>query len=490
MRLKLGREWKLGERIGGGGFGQVYSARSSDGESAVAKMVPKVPGGQRELLFVKLGGVRNVVPIIDSGETDDSWVLIMPRAKKSLRQHLDEVVGPLDVSDATAILLDVATGLSDLDGKVVHRDLKPENILLLDEAWCLADFGISRYAEATTAPDTQKYALSPPYAAPERWRGERAIAATDVYSFGVMAFELLSNSLPFAGPELYDFREQHLHSAPPTLANVSSSLGALVGECLYKAPGARPSPANVVARLKGMGSASASAGLARLREANLAEVARRGESARRASEQRSDADRRKELADGAFNALKQIGDALAELITKDAPSATMRRGRGGGWTMLLHEARLEFVPAAVTSPKPWGSWQPPAIDVVAHASLGVRIPPDRHGYEGRSHSLWYCDAQDVERYQWFETAFMISPLIHKRARQDPFALDPGKESAKALWTGISEFQVAWPFVPLSMVNLDQFIDRWITWFADGAQGRLQHPSSMPEQPSEGSWRRR
>lgn len=132
LRLKLEREWTLGERVGGGGFGEVYAATSSDCDSAVAKMVPKAPGAQRELLFIDLEDVRNVVPIIDSGETDDWWVLIMPRADKSLRQHLDEAAGPLDVSDAVHILSEVTVALKDLYGKVVHRDLKPENILLLN----------------------------------------------------------------------------------------------------------------------------------------------------------------------------------------------------------------------------------------------------------------------------------------------------------------------------------------------------------------------
>ncbi len=254
MRLRLNREWSIGGRIDGGGFGQVFIASSPDfGSPAVAKMVPKAPGTQRELLFVDLGGARNVVPIIDSGETHDSWVLIMPRAEKSLRQHLNEAAsgGPLAVSDGLAILSDVATALVDLDGKVVHRDLKPQNILLLDGNWCLADFGISRYVEATTAPDTLKFALSWQYAAPERWRGERATAATDVYSLGVIAYELLSGSRPFAGPAQHDFREQHLHSTPPSLGNVPARLGALVDECLFKAPEARPTPANVTGASSG-----------------------------------------------------------------------------------------------------------------------------------------------------------------------------------------------------------------------------------------------
>jgi serine/threonine protein kinase len=490
MRLKLAREWTLGERISEGGFGQVYAAKSSDNESAVAKMVPKARGGQRELLFVNLAGIRNVVPIIDSGETDDSWVLIMPRATKSLREHLDGAAGPLNVSDAVTILSDIATALADLDGKVVHRDLKPENILLLDGNWSLADFGISRYAEATTAPDTQKYALSPPYAAPERWRAERATIAADMYSVGVVAFELLSGSLPFLGPDWADFREQHLHSDPPPLANVPPALEALIAECLYKAPGARPGPANALARLERIGKAAASRGVGRLQQANLAEVARRGESARRASEHRSEAERRKALFKGAADGLKRIADALKDTITQAAPAATVGAPRGGGWTITLNKAQLEFVPASLTSTSPWGSWSPPAFDVVAHAALSIRIPPNRYEYEGRSHSLWYCDAKEAGRFQWFEIAFMISALIPKRSRQNPFALSPGEESAKALWNGMAEFDIAWPFTPLVIGDLDDFIDRWATWFAEAAEEHLQHPRSMPERPPAGSWRRK
>jgi serine/threonine-protein kinase len=113
------------------------------------------------LLFVDLGSARNVVPVIDHGETKDSWVLVMPRAEISLRQHLEEKGPALPAEEARAILTDIATTLVDLAGKVVHRDIKPENVLLLDGHWCLADFGISRYAEATTAPDTHKFAMSP-----------------------------------------------------------------------------------------------------------------------------------------------------------------------------------------------------------------------------------------------------------------------------------------------------------------------------------------
>jgi eukaryotic-like serine/threonine-protein kinase len=305
----------------------------------------------------------------------------MPRAERSLRLHLDEAAGPLGVSDAVAILSDVATALADLDGRVVHRDLKPENVLLLNGNWCLADFGISRYADATTAPDTQKYAMSPPYAAPERWRGERATAATDVYSLGVIAYELLSGSLPFAGPAMHDFREQHLHRRAPSLGNVPAPLGALIEECLFKPFEARPTPANVLARLAGIEEPPPSGGLARLQGA--AEITRLGEIARRASEHRSDGDRRAALFDAADIGFRRISDTLEQEISRVATAATVQPGRDGGWCIRLDKAELELVPPRMTSESPWESWQPPAFEVIAQALVGIRIPPGRDQYGGR-----------------------------------------------------------------------------------------------------------
>jgi serine/threonine-protein kinase len=388
-----------------------------------------------------------------------------------------------------AVLSDIAATLADLDGKVVHRDLKPENVLLLDGRWCLSDFGISRYAEATTAPDTQKYALSPPYAAPERWRNERATIATDVYSLGVIAFGLLSGALPFLGPDVHDLREQHLYADPGHLTFVPAQLAALIEECLYKPAEARPSPNNVLARLARIAEPAPSAGLAKLEEANRAEAVRRGESGRRESVFRSEAERRAALFDTAVKGLARITDTLKEAIMQAAPSARLETNRNGGWVIHLNQAKLECVPSTATPSNPWGSWTPPAFDVVAHAAAGIRIPADRYEYVGRVHSLCYCDAQEEGRYQWFETAFMVGAFIPKRGRQNPFALNPGEESAKALWTGMAEWQVAWPFTPLSVGDMDEFVNRWAAWLADASQGRLGHPASMPERSPQGSWRR-
>ncbi|MCO6502383.1 MAG: hypothetical protein J5I28_04800, partial [Acidimicrobiales bacterium] len=104
--LSLEQQWVIGELVGGGGFGQVYEA-DNGGPQAVAKFVPKAPGSDRELLFVDLPeDVANVVPVIDSGEHGDFWVLVMPRAEGSLRTHLDTATEPFDTSEVLEILID------------------------------------------------------------------------------------------------------------------------------------------------------------------------------------------------------------------------------------------------------------------------------------------------------------------------------------------------------------------------------------------------
>jgi serine/threonine-protein kinase len=447
LRLQLGREYVIGDRIGGGGFGQVFAASSSDDEAVAAKFVPKAPGADRELLFVELAGARNVVPVIDTGEHDDHWVLVMPRADSSLRDRLDEAAGePLEMELVLAVARDVCDALVDLDGKVVHRDLKPENLLLLSGHWCLADFGISRYAEATTAPDTRKFALSPPYAAPERWRSERATIATDVYALGAIVFEMIAGTPPFAGSTLEEFRELHLHGQPARLDQVPAGLGAMIDECLYKAPEARPRPANLRARLDQLLQAGASPGLARLAEANRAQVARRSDAARRESEARTESERRQALFDSAQRSFEALSQSLLNPIHGAAPAASLSDRHGDRRLALGHAA------LTLSLPRSWpaGPWQggPPPFDVIAVASLDLRIPADQFGYEGRSHSLWFGNVQSEDHYAWYETAFMISVLMQRQGKQDPFALDPGEEAARALGSGMADFQLAWPFTPL------------------------------------------
>jgi serine/threonine-protein kinase len=475
--IQLNRAWRLWSQLASGGFGRVHGAEADDGSAAVVKLVPKAPGARRELLFEELSGSPNIIPILDSGEWEDYYVLVMPRAEKSLRKHLEEAGGRLDLNEAMVVLTDVAEALASIEAEVVHRDLKPENVLLYKGQWCLADFGIARYAEATTASDTRKYAMTPPYAAPEQWRGERARSATDVYAFGVMAFELLDGTRPFPGP---DFREQHLDEPPPALSGFPPSLASLIGECLFKAAAARPTAANILARLRGSGRpVSPVAG--RLQEVQKVVVERQGEEAARVSAQKSKEEARRELFQAAKQSFRGITEALRQRALEAAP-ATKVSTPGGGFVLHLGNGALVIEEVQVAPADCLAAFEyEPAFDVIAYTVIAARKPRDQYDYEGRAHSLWFCDAQNEGVYRWYELAFMVFPTIPERHTLDPFALSPTDEYAgRALAPVTGVRQVAWQPIPLDQGEEEQFIERWLGWFAAAAEGSLSHPSTMPE----------
>ena len=394
----LHRDWFIGEQLGSGGFAKVYLAQSKDGESAVVKLIPKRPGAQRELLFENLDDVPNIIPVIDKGEWNDHWILVMPKADSSLREYLVERGGRLTIDDAVAVLIDVVDALVAIEGRVVHRDIKPENILRLDDRWCLADFGIARYAEATTAPDTMKYAKSAPYAAPEQWREERASSATDVYALGVVAYELLSGRRPFPGP---DYRLQHLEGSVEVLSGIPARLQALVEECLYKPPQSRPVPQNLSARLRAS-AGPISPGASELQSANVVAARRIAEEQRQRSAAEAAAELQDMLREVADESLQRVLALLDRQIMDNAPSvrpsgATLPR------TWSLNDAALRMYD--VTN-SPRGGTPDIPFEVVAYSIIRVTVPENWRGYTGRSHSLWYCDAEEPETFRWYETGVL------------------------------------------------------------------------------------
>jgi serine/threonine-protein kinase len=475
------RGWKLGDQLNRGGMGQVFEADGSD-PPAVVKLVPKAPGAERELLFANPEGVPNVVPIWDKGEWNGYWFIVMPRADCALAAYLAEH-GALSAEEALLVLTDIADALVGLDGQVVHRDIKPDNILLLAGRWCLADFGIARYAEATTAAETRKWAMTPPYAAPEQWRHERATSATDIYAVGVIAYELLTGELPFAGTVDEDFREAHLHEPPPDIPGAPPVLASLVSDCLNKSPGARPKPSNFLARLERAAKPSASTGLASLQSANSAEAQQLGRAAAETSQQLSEAQQRQSLLSDAVRSYSAISDALFEAVEAAASSANAWRDSDvRNWRITLGRAKL-------TRTREPLAWSPAGLfDLVLIGTVAVSIDGDPHGYRGRAHSLWFADAQQAGTYQWFETGFGLMALTAQISEFQPFPLDGGDDAALALLAGLHTHQVAWPFTPLTLGDLEDFIDRWAGWLAAGSEGRLQRVSGDGGN-AQGSWRR-
>ena len=317
----------------------------------------------------------------------------MPKADKSLRQYLSENIEHLSLDDTLRVLSDVTQALEAIEGRVVHRDIKPDNILLLDGQWCLADFGISRYAEATTEPDTRKFSMTPRYAAPEQWRMERATSATDVYSLGVVAYELLAGQLPFVGPTVDDYRRQHLGDTPAPIPGVPLKLQSLIDECLLKSPGARPRPQNLLTRLN-QGVWATSEAASSLQQANAIAVQQRSEADRQESVARSESERRRELCEDAEQSLARVVSLLNDQILLNAP-ASKRLGPAPQCSWLLNEATLSVAPSRMAEQRLGTDIYGLPFEVVTYTSVILQIKPDRYGFQGRSHSLWYCDAQEA-----------------------------------------------------------------------------------------------
>lgn len=441
----------------------MFLVESAGAEPHVAKFIPKDPGADRELLFPDLADLRNVIPVLDRGEWNDYWVILMPRAERTLAAFLSSPTTPLSVDDAKGILVDIAEALASMDGRIIHRDVKPANILELNACWRLADFGISKYADATTVTETRKFVWTPAYAAPEQWRGETASSATDIYSFGVVAYELLAGTLPFRGPDRNDFRQQHLHDSPKPIADIPPRVASMVEECLYKEPRARPSATNVLARLQQLAQPESEAAQ-RLQEANLGVVRQRMERARTASRDRSDRERREQLRVAAKASLKRMIELLERRICSLASASEVSGDEVSGWRFTLGSATLDVEPI-----KSENAMLPEhgrlEGTVVASTAITLSIPRDRDGHEGQSHSLWYVQRSD-SGCRWYELAFRIGALFAERARVNPFSLPPASENAQwALRGGLHRIELAKSPVTIDQGEDGSFIERWIGRFA-------------------------
>ena len=241
--------------------------------------------------------------------------------------------------------------------------------------------------------------------------------ATDVYSFGVMAHEMLSAALPFDGSS-EELRDAHLHRDAPLVHGTTPTLAALVAECLSKPPGARPAATVISERLLRESStetATTRSGLAKLQESNLQLVARQREEETTASAKTSAKAARAELYRSAQQTFSRLSLAMYDNIVSSA-SAAAATSREATWTITFGQATLTVGRIVETSTRPWMSL-PPAFDVVAHSEISIELPV-HNNYTGRSHSLWFCDAREAGGFQWFEAAFMFTPLVPRQSLQE------------------------------------------------------------------------
>ena len=226
--LKLGDRYRLDQRIGAGGMGEVWRAFDEvlGRVVAVKAMLPEValePAFARRFVAEAqaMASVNHpaVASIHDYGRSGPVTFLVMEFIEgESLSQVLARGDGPAPAR-TMELVAQAAEGLQAVHERgIVHRDIKPANLMIrVDGALLITDFGISRAEDATQLTVSGAVLGTPTYISPEQVLGRPATALSDVYSLGLAAYECLAGQRPFAGENPYAIALQRVRSGPPAL---------------------------------------------------------------------------------------------------------------------------------------------------------------------------------------------------------------------------------------------------------------------------------
>jgi serine/threonine-protein kinase len=192
----------------------------------------------------------NIATLYDYGEDDGATFLVMELVDGKPLSVLIRENGPLPAEQVRSIVGQCALALGVAhQAKVVHRDVKPANILVRGDGLVkLTDFGIARAVDASGHTRAGELLGTPSYISPEQALGRPATGASDLYSLGVVAHEMLCGAKPFDKPTPIATALSHLHESPPPLPqDVPEDLAGVVDDLLAKDPQDRPENARAVA---------------------------------------------------------------------------------------------------------------------------------------------------------------------------------------------------------------------------------------------------
>ncbi|MFF7357544.1 protein kinase [Streptomyces filipinensis] len=249
--------YRLLARLGAGGMGQVYLARSDRGRTVAVKLVREELAAQdefrarfrQEVQAARRVGGYWTAPVLDADtEAAVPWVATGYVAGPSLQQVVGHDHGALPERSVRILAAGLAHALKDIHAAgIVHRDLKPSNVLVTIDGPRVIDFGIARALETASLAGeelTRAGSLvgSPGFMAPEQVRGDRITPACDVFCLGSVLAYAATGALPFgtagSGVHALMFR---IAQEEPDLVGVPEGIADLVRDCLRKDPAARPS---------------------------------------------------------------------------------------------------------------------------------------------------------------------------------------------------------------------------------------------------------
>lgn len=241
----LDKRYTILEHIGGGGMADVYRAHDKLLDRSVAVKILRsqfandeqfVTRFRREAQAAARLSHHNIVNMYDVGQDEDVYYIVMEYISgETLKERI--LREPLPIETAVRIALDIAEGLEHAhQNNLVHCDIKPHNILMTRAGRIkVTDFGIARAVSSATLQHTGTIIGSVHYFSPEQAKGSAVGAKSDIYSLGVVLYEMLTGTLPFSGETAISIALQHLQDEPSPIRKIKPEVPPLLEAIVLKA---------------------------------------------------------------------------------------------------------------------------------------------------------------------------------------------------------------------------------------------------------------
>ncbi|MFD2628336.1 Stk1 family PASTA domain-containing Ser/Thr kinase [Oceanobacillus kapialis] len=247
----LNERYLINDTIGGGGMANVYLARDKILERDVAIKVLRIEYANDEEFIARFDREAqsatslshpNIVNIFDVGEENDIPYMVMEYVDGMTLKEYIQRYGPLGVQEALDILKQITAAIAHAHAnEIVHRDIKPQNILIDTYGQVkVTDFGIAVALSATSLTQTNSILGSVHYLSPEQARGGMATKKSDIYSIGIVLFELLTGRLPFSGQSPVSIALKHLQNDTPSVRRFNQDVPQSVENIVLKATAKDP----------------------------------------------------------------------------------------------------------------------------------------------------------------------------------------------------------------------------------------------------------